>query len=1053
MSTALSLADVRRAFDARDPDLADLVVRLAAARDPRPEAPPREGAMTLSKLRVSLRTPEFKRKSRAEQHDNRVAWLRALEGPDAESSPPPRLALHTILDALWAADDAYSRAQLLKIVAEVPLKWGPWKALKRIFKEAQARQDLEMFGALTARFDTALAVAGGYGEVSRRTLAYLARRAWRFLRTLGESLPAVYADAAVEVLRFYPDSVNWSNTWVANHIFYHETGSYARGRFTFRRRPSTLLKHRAFPDLWRRTPRPLFSLLERAESEQARRFATTALKSDFRATLRDVEPTWVTRLIPVASKTVHDFVVWILENVPRFEQAAFVELGLREPVLSLFDSPSDAARAYAAAYARAHVRDLALSRLIELANNDHDGVRAMARDLLRDRDPRKGVGLEAWGQLLGTHYGHALATAALTKHFGARELKPIWFAERLASDHRKVVDFAIELLPKVHPTKKLGLAFFTDLLARTSGLRREATRFALDALETLGVGSLSGDVIRRALIDPATRQRARGWITEERLPAADLGVEFLQTLADPQRWQADAYITDLKNSDAPFADELDEPIPALATMAFALLADVRTFSPDQLGFEWLLSLVERIEPEPHAFAVEYMTRAFIPADFAPADDSAPAEAAPTGEINVDLGGAKFLFTGKLATMTRSEAKKKVSSAGGANSGTVAKTLDYLVIGDEGSSLYGLGRKGSKQVKAEKLIEAGAALRIISETAFLQMLAGEQRGGDDDATAAGAERIWEMAFGAGDAEAPAARFARHYIRMHHQKICPAETDRYVDPGAEMPDDFLSFERIEPLLNDAREPVRRIALELSGYEFGRWQPAMEALVTLSESGFDEVRAFVSTSLSADPDDRDADAYRINADRLTADAVYRFCESLDPSARALGMQLIGAHPRLALPTELFRLTESPDRRMRAFVIRQLWSIYRAPGVTLGWQAPTPKDGEVPAPLSRPDAPPAGGDDIRAFVRRTLFGIPPARPKPGKGAQGRPLPARKAKLALIEVVRDLAVEDAAFAALVMPLFETFLQSRGASERAACLVALTRVRAAHPHLAGSEAA
>ena len=36
-------------------------------------------------------------------------------------------------------------------------------------------------------------------------------------------------------------------------------------------------------------------------------------------------------------------------------------------------------------------------------------------------------------------------------------------------------------------------------------------------------------------------------------------------------------------------------------------------------------------------------------------------------------------------------------------------LDYLVIGDEGSPLYGAGRKGDKQLKAEKLIEEGATI--------------------------------------------------------------------------------------------------------------------------------------------------------------------------------------------------------------------------------------------------------------------------------------------------------------------------------------------------------
>ena len=63
------------------------------------------------------------------------------------------------------------------------------------------------------------------------------------------------------------------------------------------------------------------------------------------------------------------------------------------------------------------------------------------------------------------------------------------------------------------------------------------------------------------------------------------------------------------------------------------------------------------------------------------------------------------------------------------------------------------------------------------------------------------------------------------------------------------------------------------------------------------------------------------------------------------------------------------------------------------------------------------------------------------------KPLPARKAKLALIETIRDLALEDVAFARGVLPLVEEFMVSRGPSERAACLVAVTRIRHAHPEL------
>ena len=68
-------------------------------------------------------------------------------------------------------------------------------------------------------------------------------------------------------------------------------------------------------------------------------------------------------------------------------------------------------------------------------------------------------------------------------------------------------------------------------------------------------------------------------------------------------------------------------------------------------------------------------------------------------------------------MTRSEAEKKVTGANGKSAKSVTKDLDYLVVGDEGSPLFGNGKKGSKLVKAEKLQADGSAIKIISETAL------------------------------------------------------------------------------------------------------------------------------------------------------------------------------------------------------------------------------------------------------------------------------------------------------------------------------------------------
>jgi len=83
-------------------------------------------------------------------------------------------------------------------------------------------------------------------------------------------------------------------------------------------------------------------------------------------------------------------------------------------------------------------------------------------------------------------------------------------------------------------------------------------------------------------------------------------------------------------------------------------------------------------------------------------------------------GTKFLFVGKLNSMTREQARATVESLGGSCPSGISQDLDYLVVGDENSPLYG-GEKKTKQAKAEALIEAGAPIAIISEDEFLSMI--------------------------------------------------------------------------------------------------------------------------------------------------------------------------------------------------------------------------------------------------------------------------------------------------------------------------------------------
>ena len=67
MATPLRLDDLRRAWDARDPELVDLIVRLAEQPDEPPETPLREGALTFDAFLAEIRSRRFRQKPTDEQ--------------------------------------------------------------------------------------------------------------------------------------------------------------------------------------------------------------------------------------------------------------------------------------------------------------------------------------------------------------------------------------------------------------------------------------------------------------------------------------------------------------------------------------------------------------------------------------------------------------------------------------------------------------------------------------------------------------------------------------------------------------------------------------------------------------------------------------------------------------------------------------------------------------------------------------------------------------------------------------------------------------------------
>ena len=286
----LTILDLQKAWQLKDPNLINYILQISQQEEPEPHSPIREDALTFDKFIQTIFSYQFREKPEEEQKAYRIETLRLLESDDAEVPLAERLKLHEFILSLWKDQTPYARILLQEIIRFIPLRYGAWRALKTIFKETEANNDAQMLAEIAVRCDTAHSYEC---EFSRATQIYLRRRAWRYLRQLGQSLPSAYPDAAICFLSAYPNDTQWERTWVANHIFYHDSKRYSSSSFGYIRNRGELLKHRAFSETWTRSPEPLLRLLSQAHSETARQFACDALKQDFEVFLRNVEPQWL----------------------------------------------------------------------------------------------------------------------------------------------------------------------------------------------------------------------------------------------------------------------------------------------------------------------------------------------------------------------------------------------------------------------------------------------------------------------------------------------------------------------------------------------------------------------------------------------------------------------------------------------------------------------------------------------------------------------------------------------------------------------------------------
>ena len=84
---------------------------------------------TLAKFSHELSLPSFYKQPAEVQQQVRIEKIGLLELQDADPQLAERLRSHEIILELWQSEGSFERDCLMRILREIPLVYGPWKAL------------------------------------------------------------------------------------------------------------------------------------------------------------------------------------------------------------------------------------------------------------------------------------------------------------------------------------------------------------------------------------------------------------------------------------------------------------------------------------------------------------------------------------------------------------------------------------------------------------------------------------------------------------------------------------------------------------------------------------------------------------------------------------------------------------------------------------------------------------------------------------------------------------------------------------------------------------
>ena len=943
---------------------------------------------------------------------------------------PDRLKLGELIIALYEDRSDYAQTQLVEILKNIPLLWGPWQGFKYIFKQSFFDQRWLIFGVVFARWErTSPHIKNDYyyrpslSGVFPREVSKFDWNSYWGMRNINnhsrsndittESYIYLQKNVYSRIADRYKALSDEEKELLATELLIHAESVRDNALIPLMKKQTWWSRKNIVSDLqWNIRPEPLLRLFNEARSESVVSWALDKMIKYHRSVLRSLDPEWIVQQATSNQTSIKlkSFVVdWFTEPITDIQRADFIKHNLHHAILAFLDysgnqSWSVRARKFAAGFVREFMHDLTdllnLDKVLWLLRHRENAFHLLGLYLLF---PDKGespyideLGLDFWTDLLGDSRMHKYAVEALEKR-SRNEFTFDWFKAQLNSRYDNVVDLMFEWMKD-----PLRYAENTDFyeLYKSFLFSRSASRKLRDwAWKCLVQKDENGASLadrfdaqdfHNFLFNPWQNLRTYA-IAAHNNPELDLefDVPLLKHLIhqnefSKQEWKtvvdSEHLITSLPTDLKQFAAKRLENDP-----------DLELFD---LGYRWVLDRIELTE-------------------------------------------TSYNFVRRLFNLRFPIAQ-------------------LALLNEESKDL--------------------ASIELSEET--------------DELTSrkAGAQAVLNVIFSEYRSNSPRAQMWRKFIFSRLPQARLRKDVNAAELASELifPKETFSLDWFEQLIHNQDLTHREFACQISSFYMREWaedsQMGFTALKPLLFAYHSDIRNFISRCVNAPK--FPSESIDIMRPSFTEKELYAFCFDTNALIRQKGMEIIRNYPaRFGQPDKLIQLSNSSDPIVRALVVETIAAQCIIPDVTENWK---PYEGSVlPQSASASertkirairDNPPLDKSDavkgvkylgkgtgsrgeiklsdyepILDFVRRQLFRLPPGRTKGKQGKRGQRLsdgiehiPTWKNKRTLIMAMRDVAVVDREFAQAVAPLFQEFTTHNAKHIRDACVVALARIDEVH---------